>query len=303
MEAGHDLAAFVKVADRGGFSAAAEDLGLTPSALSKLVSRLEERLGARLFARSTRKVSLTPEGEVYLAHCRDILAAMEAADAEISAAGGRPQGVVRVNVGSAFARHQLDSFVPDFCARYPDVHLDIAVTDRLIDVLTEGVDVAIRTGTLSDSRLVARKIGESRRYICASPDYLARNGTPRLPADLVSHNCLLLSNFSALARWPFMTPEGLNRMQVSGRMTCDSADLLLDYAVRGFGIVRLGDMLVGDAIRRGDLVTLLEDHHVEEPYGIWAVMPPGRNRALRVRVFVDALAEAFKDSPWNIAKD
>lgn len=301
MDAGHDLAAFVKVADRGGFSAAAEDLGLTPSALSKLISRLEQRLGARLLARSTRKVALTPEGEIYLAHCRDILAAMEAADAEVSAAGGKPQGVVRINVGTAFATHQLSSFIPDFCARYPDLHLDIAVTDRLVDVLTESVDVAIRTGPLGDSRLVARKIGESRRFICASPAYLARHGRPELPADLLSHNCLLLSNFSQLARWPFHTPEGVNRMQVAGRMTCDSADMLLDYAVRGFGIVRLGDMLVGESIRRGELVTMLDEHHVDEPYPIWAVMPPGRNRALRVRVFVDALAEAFKDSPWNIA--
>lgn len=295
-----DMSAFVRVVDRGSFSAAAGDLGLTPSALSKLISRLEQRLKARLLIRTTRKIALTPEGEIYLGHCRDIVAAIEAADSEVSSAGGRPEGVVRVNVGTAFAKHQLARFVPAFCDRYPDVHLEVSVLDRQVDVLTENVDVAIRTGALGDSRLVARKIAEGRRYICASPDYIARMGAPEKPADLVRHNCLVLSNFSQLARWPFHTPEGVNRMQVRGRMTCDNANMLLDYALSGFAIVRLSDMMAADAIRRGELVPLLIEHHVDEPFPIWALMPPGRNRALRVRVFVDALVEAFGRAPWTL---
>lgn len=302
MDAIHDIAAFIRVADRGGFTAAAEDLGLTPSAVSKLIARLEDRLGVRLLMRTTRRVSLTPEGELYLMRCRDIASAMEAADAEVSAAGGRPQGTLKINVGTAFAKHQLAGMVPGFCERYPDIHLDIAIMDRQVDVIAENVDVAIRTGALGDSRLVARKIADSRRFICASPQYLAREGRPEKPADLTRHNCLVLSNFAHLARWPFHTPEGVNRMEVSGRMTCDSADMLLDYAIAGFGIVRLGDMLAGEAIKRGDLTPLLTEHHIDEPYSLWAVMPPGRNRTPRVRVFVDALVAAFGHAPWDVPR-
>ncbi len=300
MDPFHDLTAFIRVADRGGFTAAAEDLGLTPSAVSKLISRLEERLGARLLVRTTRRIALTPEGETYLARCRDIVAAIEAADAEVSASREQPKGLVRVNVGTAFGKHQLAKVVAEFCARYPEVQLDISIQDRHVDVIAENVDVAIRTGSLGDSRLVARKICDNHRFICASPAYIARMGAPQTPADLRNHNCLVISSFAHLARWPFHTPEGVNRMEVTGRITCDSADVLLDMALAGAGIVRLGDAIVGDPIRRGALVPLLTDHHVDEAFVLWAVMPPGRNRALRVRVFVDFLIEKFADAPWRV---
>lgn len=300
MESGYELGVFTRVAERGSFAAAAADLDLTPSAASKIVSRLEARLGVRLLVRTTRRLALTAEGDLYLARCRDILAAIEEAEREVSAAGGRAQGLVRINVSTAFGKHQLAKATAEFCARYPDVDLDLSIQDRHVDVIAENVDVAIRTGALGDSRLVARKIADCRRFICASPAYLARHGEPATPAELHGHNCLIVSSFPHLARWPFHTPEGVNRMAVGGRLACDSADVLLDLTLAGFGISRMADFISGEPIRRGDLKPILVAHHVDEPLPLWAVMPPGRNRTLRVRVFVDFLIEKFGRAPWRV---
>ena len=294
MATPHDMTVFVRVADKGSFAAAARDLALTPSAISKIITRLEQRLDTQLLTRTTRRLALTAEGEVYLMHCREILAAIEAAEADVAAFGASPRGHIRVNAGTALGRNHLVPLLPDFLSRFPDITVDLGITDRQIDIVGENVDVALRTGTLSDSSLVVRRMATARRVICASPDYLERRGTPRQPADLLTHNCLTITNIARLARWPFHTPEGINRLEVKGDLTTDSADVLLDLALAGHGIVRLVETIAAEPLRQGRLVALFTQEHADEPVQISALMPPGRNRARRVRVFLDFLAECFR---------
>ncbi|HKU08286.1 MAG TPA: LysR family transcriptional regulator [Bradyrhizobium sp.] len=290
--ASSEMNAFVRVAERGSFAAAATDLGLTPSALSKLVTRIEDRLGVRLLTRTTRKLALTAEGELFVARSRDILASIEAAEAEVTAASERPRGHLRVSVGTTVAKQILRPALPDFFARYPDITVELHVSDRQADLVAEQIDVAIRSGTLGDSTLVARKVGEARRVICASPSYLERHGSPQVPADLLRHNCLTLPG-PAWTQWPFHTHEGINRLAVSGTFTSDNADLLLDMAVAALGIARLADFIIARAEQEGALVRLLEDSHVPESFPIHALTVPGRHRAPRIRAFIDFVAEQF----------
>jgi DNA-binding transcriptional LysR family regulator len=287
-----EMNAFVRVAERGSFAAAATDLGLTPSALSKLVTRIEDRLGVRLLARTTRKLALTAEGELFVARSREILASIEAAEAEVTAASERPRGHMRISVGTAVAKQILGPALPVFLDRYPDITVELHVSDRQADLVAEQIDVAIRSGALGDSTLVARKVGEATRVICASPRYLEQHGSPLVPADLLQHSCLTLPG-PAWSQWPFHTHEGINRLAVSGTFTSDNADLLLDMAVAGLGIARLADFMVARAVREGALVPLLVDSHVPESFPVHALTVPGRHRAPRIRAFIDFLAEQF----------
>jgi len=287
-----EMNAFVRVAERGSFAAAAADLGLTPSALSKLVTRIEDRLGVRLLTRTTRKLALTAEGELFVARSRDILASIEAAEAEVTAASERPRGHLRVSVGTAVAKQILGPALPVFLDRHADITVELHVSDRQVDLVAEQIDVAIRSGALGDSTLVARKVGEATRVICANPLYLDKHGTPRVPADLLQHNCLTLPG-PAWSQWPFHTHEGINRLAVSGTFTSDNADLLLDMAMAGLGIARLADFMVARALRDGALVRLLVDSHVPESFPIHALTVPGRHRAPRIRAFVDFFAQEF----------
>jgi DNA-binding transcriptional LysR family regulator len=286
-----DIQIFVRVVDRGSFAAVAEETGLTPSGISKIVSRLEDRLGVKLLQRTTRRLVLTQEGETYLIRGREILAAIEAAEAEITASRGRPRGLVRVNTGTAFGKHRLVRLLPEFRARYPEIEIDLSISDRRIDIVAEQIDVTVRVGPLSESTLIARRIGFVRRIITASPDYVARHGMPKKPADLLDHNCLLLTGFSRLAQWPMIADGVKSPLSVKGTITCDSADMLLDMAVAGLGIVRLGDFLGEDALADGRLVRLLDGQHDPDPSPITVLMLPGRQSLPRVRALVDFLAE------------
>ncbi|MCW1843974.1 LysR family transcriptional regulator [Prosthecomicrobium hirschii] len=285
-----ELATFVRVIDLGSFAAAAADRGLTASAVSKIVSRLEDRLGVRLIERTTRRLALTPEGETLLARGRDIVAAVAAAEAEVMAARGRPRGLVRVTTGTAFAKHRLVPLLPDFHALYPEIALDLAVADRRVDIIGEQIDVAIRTGPLGDSSLIARTLATSTRVVCAAPAYLARHGAPVVPAELAAHICLRLTGYARLAEWPMRIDGRIVPLKVSGAITCDSADVLRDMVLAGLGIARLAAFMIEDDLAAGRLVPLLVDHHVPEPVPITALMPPGRQSLPRVRALVDFLA-------------
>lgn len=287
-----EMAAFLRIVERGGFARAAEGFPLTASALSKLLTRLETRLGVRLLHRTTRRLALTPEGETYLARARDILALIEAAEADVTTGLLRPRGHLRVNTGSAYAKHRLIPLLPGFLARYPEITLDLAINDHRVDLLKAEADVALRTGALEDSTLVARKLGEGPRVICAAPAYLERRGTPRTPRDLLAHDCIVLHGLSRLPAWPFREGGGIVTLPVRGRLTSDGADALVDMAVAGLGIIRVTAFLVAEAIAAGRLVPLLEEAHASETVPIWAVMAPGRQRMPRVQAFVDFLAEA-----------
>jgi DNA-binding transcriptional LysR family regulator len=287
--ASDEMNAFVRVVERGSFAAAAGDLGITPSALSKLVSRIEDRLGVRLLTRTTRRLVLTAEGELFVARSRDILASIEAAEAEVTAASQMPRGHLRISVGTTYAR-QILAALPDFLARYPEITVELLVSDRQVDLVAEQVDLAIRSGWLGDSTLVARKLHDAKRLICASPHYLEKHGSPRVPADLLRHNCLTLAGFGQFNEWPFHTSEGINRLAVSGSLATDNADVLLDAAVAGLGIARLADFVVARARQEGALVPLLEDTHLSEPFPVLVVTVPGRHRTPRVKAFTEFMA-------------
>ncbi|MGL4241551.1 MAG: LysR family transcriptional regulator [Beijerinckiaceae bacterium] len=284
-----DIGLFVSVVETGSFSAAAEASGLTPSAVSKAITRMEDRLGVKLLERTTRRLALTQEGETMLARGRDILAALEAAEAEVTANRGKPRGLVKLNTGTAFARHRLAPVLPLFRELYPEISLDLSISDRRIDVIAEQIDIAIRTGPLGDSTLIARKIGDMQRVICASPEYIRRSGKPEVPADLLRHNCLLLQGFARLAQWPMRVDGRTVLMNVRGSVTTDSAELLLDLALAGVGIVRFGNFLAEEALASGRLVSLLEEYHLVDPQPITALIPPGRQDLPRIRAVVDFL--------------
>lgn len=298
MDTSSDLRVFVRVMDRGSFSSAASELGLTPSAVSKLVSRLEDRLGARLLARSTRRLVLTPEGEAFLARARRIVADIEEAEAEVARVRGAPRGTLRINCGTAFGLHQLAPALADFLARYPEIDVDLSITDRLVDLVEEQADIAMRSGRLPSGPFVQRKVADLQRVICAAPSYLARRGTPRTAADLKNHDCIVVAT-PGLARWPFSTPSGVDIVEVRPRVISDDAEAALRAALAGAGIVRMADVIVGGPLRRGELVALLTDTHHVEPFPLAAVYPAGRNRLPRVAVFIDFLMERFAHAPWR----
>jgi DNA-binding transcriptional LysR family regulator len=294
-----DLRALVQVVERGGFAAAAKDLGLTPSAVSKLITRLEGRLGVRLLHRTTRRLALTSEGETYHLRARDILAAIDDVEAEVSRAGQRPRGRLRVNCVPAFALHQLVRDIPFFMKMNPDIELDLTITDRVIDLLAENADVAIRTGPIEESSLVARKIGEVRRELFASPEYLAQRGVPAKPEQLREHNCIVLKISAHSQRWPFRDRGEVKFIDVGNRISVDNGECALRLAVAHGGIVRLADLIVADAIREGKLTSVLKESAMAEPVPLSAVYPQGRHRMPKVRAFLDFLVERYSDNPWR----
>ncbi|MBL8525255.1 MAG: LysR family transcriptional regulator [Betaproteobacteria bacterium] len=300
MDKPGEMRAFVRSVELGGFSAAARDLDLTPSALSKLVTRLEDRLGVRLMNRTTRRLALTAEGDAYFASAKRILADIEEAETEVTRFSDSPKGLLRINVGVAFGMHQLAPALPRFLEKYPEIELDITMTDRLIDLVEEGADVAIRNGHLRDSSLVARRICDLHRVICASPIYLKKHGAPKSPQDLLNHNCISISGAPHLRRWPFDTRNGMETIEVGGNVSANNAETLLQLAATGVGIIRLADVIVGDGIRAGWLVPLLEDVHHREPLPLSAVYLPGKHKSPRVAAFVSFLVETFANSPWRL---
>lgn len=287
------IAIFVKTVDLGTFAAAGLACGLTASATARIVTRLEAHLGAKLLHRSTRRLVLTQDGESYLPHARAALAAMASGEAEMAASRGQLKGLIRVNTGSAFARHRLTRLLPAFHAQYPDVTLDLTVSDHRMDPEATQTDVTVRVGPLQDSGLILKPLGTVRRVIVASPGYLARCGVPRVPTDLLRHNCLLHSGQARLAQWPMVQDGRRVLLPVTGAMRSDSADLLHDLAVAGVGIVRLGDFLGEQALADGRLVPLLAAHHDDDPTPISALVLPGRQNVARVRAFLTLLEGAM----------
>ena len=299
MDRTAEMTAFVRSVDTGGFSAAARELGLTPSALSKLVTRLEDRLGARLLQRTTRRLQLTPEGEAFYLRSRRILAEIDEAEAEVVHAGVSPKGLLRLHCGSAFGMHQLTPAIPLFLARHPEVKLDITINDQPPPTMEEGIDLAIRIGALDESSMVARRICNLERVICAAPSYLVKYGTPRTPDDLQQHNCLWISSLPVLRRWPFDTDDGIRVVHIDGNVVANNAETVLQLAVAGVGITRLTDVIVGDAIRRGELLPILSDWHHVEPVPLYATYPSGRHLSPKIRAMVEFLVDQFGPAPWR----
>ncbi|HYX01312.1 MAG TPA: LysR family transcriptional regulator [Reyranella sp.] len=295
-----EMAAFVRVVDSKGFSAAAAGLGLSPSAVSKLVTRLEARLGVRLLQRTTRALHLTAEGEVFYAAARRIVGEIETLEQQMAGQSGTPQGLLRVTTSLAFATHQLAPVLSEFLGRHPLVQLDLMPTDRVVDIVDEGIDVAIRIGRLADTSFMARKIGEDKRLICAAPAYLARHGTPLHPQDLARHVCIVSRERPYLNRWQFKVDGQMTEIEVAGRVAVGDGELQMQLALQGIGIVRLTRLTLAQAVREGALVPVLGDFSADEPVTIHAVYPHRRHLAAKVPAFVNFLIEKFTPPPWEI---
>ena len=249
-----EMAAFVRVVDSKGFSAAAPSLGLTPSAVSKLVTRLETRLGVRLLQRTTRAISLTEEGEAFYAAARRIVGEIETLENQISRQSGTPHGLLKVTTSLAFSTHQLAPVIAEFLERYPLLQLELMPTDRVVDMIEEGVDVAIRIGRLADTSFMARKIGEDVRLVCASPSYLRNRRPLQRPEDLTRHNCIVSRDRTYLNRWPFRIDGEIREIEVGGRVAVTEGEAQMRLALQGLGIVRLTRLTVATAIKNGELV-------------------------------------------------
>jgi DNA-binding transcriptional LysR family regulator len=295
-----EMAAFVRVVDSNGFSAAAPALGLSPSAVSKLVTRLETRLGVRLLQRTTRALSLTEEGEAFYATARRIVGEIETLEAQISQRSDTPYGLLRVTTSQAFSTHQLAPVIGEFLQRYPQIRLELLPTDRVVDMIEEGIDVAIRIGRLPDTSFIARKIGEDVRLVCASPSYLAHRRAPERPEDLTRHTCIVSRELTYLNRWPFRIDGQVREIEVGGRIAVDEGEAQMRLALQGLGIVRLTRLTVADAIKKGELVPLLDAFRAEGPVPIHAVYPHRRHLAPKVTAFIDFILEKFSPPPWEI---
>jgi DNA-binding transcriptional LysR family regulator len=284
------LALFATVIEGGSFSAAARLLDLTPSAVARAIDRIEARLGVRLLLRSTRGLTLTAEGQSYLLAARRILADLDDAEQQI-ADQGAPRGRLRVTAALAHGRLCIVPLLGDFARAYPNILIDIALTDTLVDIAGGQADVAIRFGPLADSALTARKLGESGRVIVASPDYLARHGTPRVPEDLHAHNCLNFNFRRAEPIWPFRRDGRDFTLCVEGGIVANNGETLGQLAAAGVGVTRVGRFSVAAEIAEGRLVALLEDYNPGDVELIHAVFVGGAHLPARVRVFVDFLAD------------
>lgn len=285
-----EMAVFSAVAASGSFSAAGRDLDLTPSAVSRTIDRIEARLGVRLMLRTTRTLTLTPEGQAYLGAARRILSDLDDAEQAI-ADQGAPRGRLRVSASLSHGRLCVVPLLGAFVARYPHILVDINLSDAVVDIAAGQADVGIRFGPLADSGLTARKIGVTGRMIVASPDYLARRGTPSVPEDLHDHNCLNFNFRRAEPVWPFVRDGQEFALSVKGNVEANNGETLGQLAVDGVGVTRVGAFSVVEDVAARRLVPLLEDFNPGDEERIHAVFVGGANTPARVRVFVDFLAE------------
>lgn len=298
MEHLGDLAVFARVADLGSFTAAAESLRLSKSAVSKHMARLEQRLGTKLIQRTTRRLVVTESGRAVLVHAARLLAEAEAAEAAAQNLQSAPRGLLRVNMPMSFGLAHVAPLLPEFLAAYPEMRLDIGFNDRRVDLLEEEVDVAIRIGDLPDSSLVARRLAPGRIVVCASPDYLARCGVPKEPDQLKWHHCLIYTYLPDPDTWRFGGPAICN-VRVQGPIRANNGDALRQAALAGLGIVRSPSFIVGPDIAAGRLVPILEDY-AEPDSGIHAVYPATRHPTPKLRAFIEFLVEKFgPEPPWD----
>jgi DNA-binding transcriptional LysR family regulator len=289
-----EMQVLVEAVERGSFSAAGRRLGMSPSAVSKLVGRLEARLGTRLLVRSTRALGLTAEGEAYVARARAILAEIDDAERMIAAgAASAPRGKLRVSATVGFGERCLVPLVPEFLGLYPEVELDLSLTDEVIDLVAERADIALRAGPMRNSALKARKVLESRRVIVASPAYLARHGTPQTPQDLARHNCLRFNFRRSMDDWPFIDPvTGENyQLAVSGNLEGNSGSMVRRLALDGLGLARMARYVSEGDIAAGTLVPVLDDYNGGDIELLHAVFVGHDYLAARIRAFVDFLIE------------
>jgi DNA-binding transcriptional LysR family regulator len=300
MDRFEDLQAFVAVVETGSFTAAANRLNMAKSAVSRRVSGLEERLGVQLLRRTTRRLNVTDTGRGFYEHGARILADLEEAESAVLQEHGELRGTLRVALPLSFGVRHMCEPIAAFSRRHPRVSFDLDLNDRRIDLVGEGIDLAIRIGRLADSTLIARHLFDARTVVCAAPDYLARHGTPRTPADLRDHHCLVYGNLEEPSRWVCRDAEGKSvHVDVHATMTASSGDFLCTAAAKGLGISVQPTFIAGEAIGRGELIPILADYAwpVTPAY---AVYPLTRHLSFRVRELIDHLVDYFSGTPaWD----
>lgn len=289
------LAIFAKVVELQSFAAAAAELTLSKATVSKAVSRLEDRLGARLFNRTSRRLALTDAGRTLAIKATQLLADGEALENEALAQSATPRGLVRLAAPMTYGKNTVAALLPEFLARYPDVSIDLHLSDAIVDLIGDGFDAAIRIAVLPDSSLIARRLCPATRHIVAAPSYLARHGRPRHPSELATHKCLGYAYLSTPGVWQFANASGEQvSIRPTGPFSVNNGEAALPALIAGLGIGALPDFIVGEAIARGDLETILDDWS-QTPIGIYLVTPPGGPRPARVELLLDFLAEKLSD--------
>ncbi len=299
MDRFREMQVFVSVAEEGSFVAAAEALELSTAAVSRQIARLERRLGVRLMHRTTRQLSLSEEGEVFLARARHLLTDLLEAEAEITARSGKAAGQLRVNVPVSFGilhlAHQWDGFQ----AQHPALTLDITLSDRTVDLVEEGYDMAIRIGRLADSSLISRELASTRMVLCASPGYLKTHGTPLCPSDLKQHSIWSYRYFVQGDEWRFEGPDGPVSVRVQPAVRSNNGDTCVAGALNHRCVVLQPSFLVGEAIRDNRLVELLPGYRAPV-LGIHAIYPSRKYVAPKVRLLIDYLADVFREPDWAV---
>ncbi|MBO1013083.1 LysR family transcriptional regulator [Achromobacter sp. SD115] len=297
----NELQLVVELVRAGGMSAAARELGVTPAAVSKRLAQIEARLGVRLVNRSTRRLSLTAEGEVYLESARRILGEIEDLDQLIASRQDSPRGLLKVNAPLGFGRSYIAPAIAEFAQAYPEVSLQLQLTDSPADFVQDAFDVAVRFGDLPDTRLIARKIAPNRRLVCASPGYLKTHGVPVTPHDLARHQCIVLrQNEAAYGLWRFTKGRRSETVKVRGNLSSNDGEVTLTWGLAGLGILQRAEWDLARYLRSGRLVQVLEDYALPQA-DIYAVFPERHHLSAKVRVFVDFLVAYFRkgaDSRW-----
>ncbi len=280
------ISEFVFVAENESFTQASKKMAISTAQVSRQISALEKRLNIKLFYRTTRKVSLTEEGRVFYQHCRSVLDGLEAAERAITNLQSKPQGKIKLSAPVTYGEQQILPLVNDFIKQYSDVEVTAYLSNQQIDLVEEGYDLAIRLGKLSDSSMMAKKLGKRTNYVCASPAYLKKHGIPHSLSELNKHSCLL----GTLDYWHFRESGREKNMRVTGKLRYNSGLGLVDATLKDLGIVQLPDYYVQHHLQSGELVTLLDNYRVPDE-GIWAVYPQNRHLSPKIRLLVDYLAE------------
>lgn len=289
------LRLFVRIASTHNISLAGKELGLSPAVSSSHINKLEDGLGIRLLHRTTRKVSLTEEGQAFLPHAQDVLDSIETAQASLGVGSVSPQGKLRVAASASFGRMHLLPALNGFLKRYPELMVDLHLSDSVVDMVEGGFDIAIRDAKLNDSTLIARKLSPVTRMLCASPSYLTEYGEPQSPDDLLNHNCI---NLIGIDTWVLNTPTGPKSIKTKNRLRTDNGEAARDAAIQGLGITLCSSWCCYQQLERGELVQILKDYPLVSETAIWAVYPSSRLLAPKVRLFIDYLSENFGDSPY-----
>ena len=296
------IESFVAASVKGSLTAAANAEGVAPAVIGRRIDALEERLGVKLLVRTTRRITLTHEGSAFLEDCQRLLAELASAEASVSAGGVKASGHLRVTAPAGFGRRHVAPLVPFFIAAHPEVSLSLNLSDRVVDIVNEGFDCAIRVGDLPDSSLVSLRLADNRRQCVATPPYLQRAGVPQSPADLTRHACLTLSSDASQSRgWAFQVDGVLTHLRPSGRLDCSDGQVLHDWCLRGLGIAWRSTWEVEADVAGGRLQTVLEEF-AASPNGVYAVFPQRKHLPLRVRLWIDFMKHHYgQPGYWSTA--